>query len=302
VLVLVGGIGVVVGGDDVGETAVEGTVSMISGKAVGSRAGAGVQAATQNSMSRKNGRFINPSLRDKVYHLHCLEPVPLYHNTTCLGEPKLCLPNPQSVLRSWPMSETLPPLEQFVLTLFDIGAVQLGKFRLHSGKRSRIYLDLRLLVSHPQALRQAVAAYRTVLDQLSFDLLAATPLAGLPLGTALCLDMNKPLIYPRKTAKSYGTGKQIEGVWQVGQTAVVIDDLITSGDSILEAIVALKASGLQVNEAVVLIDREQGGVATMQEHGYKLHAATNISRVLAILEAHQRITSRERDKVMKSLG
>lgn len=199
------------------------------------------------------------------------------------------------------MSETLSPLEQFALTLFDIGAVQLGKFKLHSGKKSRIYLDLRLLVSYPQALRQAVSVYRTMLDQLSFDLLAATPLAGLPLGTALCLDLDKPLIYPRKTAKSYGTGKQIEGVWQVGQTAVVIDDLITSGDSILQAIVALKASGLQVNEAVVLIDREQGGIATLQEHGYKLHAAVKVSRILSILEEHQRISSKERSKVLKSL-
>ncbi|WP_420644095.1 orotate phosphoribosyltransferase [Candidatus Leptofilum sp.] len=199
------------------------------------------------------------------------------------------------------MSETLPPLEQLALTLYDIGAVQLGKFKLHSGKKSRIYLDLRLLVSHPAALRQATAAYRSVLEKLSFDLLAATPLAGLPLGTALCLDMDKPLIYPRKTAKSYGTGKQIEGVWQVGQTAVVIDDLITSGDSILQAIVALKASGLQVNEAVVLIDREQGGIANMQEHGYKLHATMTVSRILSVLEAHQRITGKERDKVIKSL-
>ncbi len=199
------------------------------------------------------------------------------------------------------MSEILPPLEQLALTLYDIGAVQLGKFKLHSGKKSRIYLDLRLLVSYPDALRQATAAYHAVLENISFDLLAATPLAGLPLGTALCLDMDKPLIYPRKTAKSYGTGKQIEGVWQVGQTAVVIDDLITSGDSILQAIVALKASGLQVNEAVVLIDREQGGGATMADHGYKLRAAMSISRVLHILEAHQRISSKERDKVLKSL-
>jgi uridine monophosphate synthetase len=199
------------------------------------------------------------------------------------------------------MSETLPLLDQFALTLFDIGAVQLGKFKLHSGKRSRIYLDLRLLVSHPQALRQAVAVYRTVLDTLSFDLLAATPLAGLPLGTALCLDLNKPLIYPRKTAKSYGTGKEIEGVWQVGQTAVVIDDLITSGDSILQAIVALKSSGLQVNDAVVLIDREQGGIATLQGHGYNLQAAVKVSRILSILEAHERISSKEREKVLRSL-
>ena len=87
----------------------------------------------------------------------------------------------------------------------------------------------------------------------------------------------------------------------VGQTAVVVDDLITSGDSILQAIVALKASGLQVNEAVVLIDREQGGIETMQEQGYKLHAAMSISRLLSILEEHQRISSKERDKILKSL-
>lgn len=199
------------------------------------------------------------------------------------------------------MSETLPPLEQFALTLFDIGAVQLGKFKLHSGRKSRIYLDLRLLVSHPQALRDAVAAYRTVLDGLTFDLLAATPLAGLPLGTALCLELDKPLIYPRKTAKSYGTGKEIEGVWQVGQTAVVVDDLITSGDSILQAIVALKAAGLQVKHAVVLIDREQGGIQTMQEQGYTLFAAMKISQLLAILEKYERITSKEHAKVVESL-
>lgn len=199
------------------------------------------------------------------------------------------------------MSEPLSPLEQFALTLFDIGAVKLGKFKLHSGKKSRIYIDLRLLVSYPQALRQAVAVYRTVLDHLSFDLLAATPLAGLPLGTALCLDLDKPLIYPRKTAKSYGTGKEIEGAWQVGQTAVVIDDLITSGDSILQAIVALKSAGLQVNDTVVLIDREQGGIATLQEHGYNLHAAVKVSRILSILEEHQRISGKEREKILKSL-
>lgn len=199
------------------------------------------------------------------------------------------------------MSEALPPREQFALTLFDIGAIQLGKFKLQGGRKSRVFLDLRLLVSHPQALRQAVAVYRTILDRLNFDLLATTPLAGLPFGTALCLDLDKPLIYPRKTAKSYGTGKEIEGVWQVGQTAVVIDDLITSGDSILQAIVALKAAGLQVNEAVVLIDREQGGVATLKEHNYKLHTAMKISHILTVLEEHQRISGKERNKALKSL-
>lgn len=197
--------------------------------------------------------------------------------------------------------EEVPPLEKFAVTLFDVGAVQLGKFVLHSGRTSRIYLDLRVLVSYPEALRQATAAYRQVLEKLSFDVLAAPPLAGLPFGTALCLDMSIPLIYPRKTAKSYGTGKEIEGVWEVGQTAVVIDDVITSGDSIMEAMIALKAAGLRVNEAVVLIDREQGGKEIMQEHGYTVHAAMTLTQLLGILEAHGRITDKQHAKVLKSL-
>lgn len=110
--------------------------------------------------------------------------------------------------------ETMPPvdLEPLALSLFDIGAVRLGQFVLHSGRRSPIYFDLRLLVSYPAVLRQVAAAYALVLRRLQFDILAAYPYAGLPIGTAIALEMNIPLIYPRKTAKSYGTGKQVEGV------------------------------------------------------------------------------------------
>jgi len=179
-----------------------------------------------------------------------------------------------------------PDLEQFALTLYDINAVRLGQFRLHSGVMSPIYLDLRMLVSHPAALRLATAVYQTLLADLEFDLLAAAPMAGLPLGTALCLALDRPLIYPRKTAKSYGTGKGIEGAYQIGQTAVLIDDLITSGDSILQAIVALKAAGLHVRDAVVLVDREQGGMDTLREAGYEPHAALTIRQLLSTLETH----------------
>jgi len=193
-------------------------------------------------------------------------------------------------------------LEELSLTLFDIGAVQLGKFRLHSGRTSRVYLDLRLLVSFPQALRLATTAYQQILEHLTFDLLAAPPLAGLPIGTSLCLAMDKPLIYPRKTAKSYGTGRSVEGHWQVGETAVIIDDIITTGDSVLQAIVSLKAAGLQLSEAVVLIDTEQGGVAAMQNMGYSAYAAITMTRLLAILESRDRISAKERAKALKFLS
>lgn len=192
-------------------------------------------------------------------------------------------------------------LTELALKLHDIEAVKFGTFTLHSGKKSRLYIDLRLLASFPQVMRLAARAYRQVLEKLSFDLLAATPLAGLPIGTAVSLDMDIPLIYPRQSTKSYGTGKQIEGKWEVGQTAVVVDDLITSGDSLLQGIAFLKAAGLHVNDAVVLIDRQQGGKEILKGEGYKLHSAISISQILDILEETGRISSKKRGKISSSL-
>ncbi|RMG92427.1 MAG: orotate phosphoribosyltransferase [Chloroflexi bacterium] len=192
-------------------------------------------------------------------------------------------------------------LRELVLSLHDIGAVRLGQFKLHSGRISPIYLDLRMLVSYPDILRLATAVYRELLTPLQFDRIAAAPMAGLPLGTAVALDMNIPLIYPRKTAKSYGTGKSIEGEWQVGETAVIIDDLITSGDSLLQAIATLKAAGLHIHDAVVLIDREQGGRQNLHELGYTLHTALTLTHLLTILEEENRITPAQRLKIVQAL-
>lgn len=194
------------------------------------------------------------------------------------------------------------PVEALVMTLHDIGAVQFGRFRLHSGKESKIYIDLRVLVSYPEALRQATAAYRLIVEPLDYDLLAATPLAGLPIGTALCLDLKKPLIYPRKTAKSYGTGKNIEGRWSIGQTVLVVDDLITSGDSILETIAAIKAAGMKVHDAAVLIDREQGGREMLENQGYRVHSVLTLHQLLDILVRYGRLTIPMRDEIISSLN
>lgn len=192
------------------------------------------------------------------------------------------------------------PLESLAITLFDIGAVQFGHFRLHSGRESYIYMDLRLLVSYPQALRQVAQAYQQILEKLSFDLLAAYPYAGLPIGTAIALEMNCPLIYPRKEIKSYGTGKLIEGKWQVGQRVVLIEDLVTSGKSIIQAIASLKAVGLHLNQTVVLIDREQGGRETVETEGHQLYAVMTLRQLLATLERTGRITGEQRDKVLRT--
>ena len=193
-------------------------------------------------------------------------------------------------------------LVSLALTLFDIGAVRFGEFALHSGRISPIYIDLRLLASFPDALRQAAAAYGSILEKMTFDLLAATPLAGLPIGTAISLDINVPLVYARTTAKGYGTGKQIEGKWEVGQRAVMVDDLITSGDSLLRGIKMLESAGLIVSEAVVLLDRQQGGREMLQSQGYTLSSAMTLVETLSVYEIERRITAEQHARVLESLS
>lgn len=200
--------------------------------------------------------------------------------------------------------EPLSPLETLAIKLYEIGAIQFGKFKLASGKKSTIYLDLRVLVSFPEVLREVAAIYHTFLNRLGlkFDLLTAPPMAGLPIGTALALEMNRPLIYPRKTAKNYGMGKGIEGTWKIGQTVLVIDDVVTSGGSIGQTIAVLKAAGLSVKDAVVLIDREQGGKKILGEEGYNLYSVMTLKYVLSILHDNDLISQKKYSKAIKSVS
>ncbi len=196
----------------------------------------------------------------------------------------------------------MPDIEQLALTLHDIGAVRFGQFRLHSGKDSPIYIDLRVLVSYPTVLKQVARAYAAILKPLKFDLLGAYPYAGLPLGVAISLELEIPLIYPRKEVKGHGTGKHVEGVWEIGQSVVLIEDLITSGKSIVEAFSALKAAGLQVQDVVVLIDRQQGGTAILAQQGIQVRPIMTLTQLLASLERHERITTRQRLEIIRALN
>lgn len=166
------------------------------------------------------------------------------------------------------------------LDLITSQCVRFGDFTLKSGRHSPIYLDLRRLIAHPAILRRAAQAYAQVLNGLSFDRLAGLPYAALPIGTAIALEMNRPLIYPRREAKDYGTKAVIEGDYAPGEVIAVIDDLATTGDTKIEAIEKLTTAGLVVRDIVVLIDREQGARAMLAQAGYTLHAVTTLRQLL----------------------
>jgi uridine monophosphate synthetase len=195
-----------------------------------------------------------------------------------------------------------PLLDEIALGLHALGAVRFGDFTLKSGKKSPIYIDLRLLVSDPILMGSVARALSAILSRLQYDRIAAIPYGGLPIGQAVSLSTGKPLIYPRREAKDYGTKKLIEGAYAAGETVVVLDDLITTGGSKIEALTPLQEAGLKVEDVVVLVDREQGGSGELAWKGIALHAALTLTQILDCLVRHGRIADAVRANVHAELG
>lgn len=185
--------------------------------------------------------------------------------------------------------------------LVAINAVKFGDFTLASGKQSPIYIDLRVLASHPRTLTLVARAYSDLLTKsnLQYDLIAALPYAALPIGTAVSLQTGCPLIYPRKEAKKYGTARTVEGEYSAGQTALVLDDLISTGGSKIKGAQPLRDAGLNVQDIIVLIDRSGGKAdAELSAHGLRLHSVMKLEELIAHL-ATQGIISDEQQEIVE---
>jgi len=186
--------------------------------------------------------------------------------------------------------------------LFDRECVRFGTFTLKSGVTSPIYIDLRRLVTYPELMRLAAKAYVAVARRLTFDRLAALPYAALPIGTAVSLAADWPLIYPRREAKEYGTQVAIEGIFEKGDVALVLDDVATRGDSKLEAFERLEGAGLVVNDVLVLIDREGGARELVVAAGKRFHAVFTLTELVAHWQASGRIDAARASEVQAFLA
>jgi len=163
--------------------------------------------------------------------------------------------------------------------LFDLGAVQFGDFTIsETTVSSPIFINPKLLIGNPAALRVASKLIQQEINLAQsmrrpkvhpFELVAGVPVGGLLLGTAYSLETNIPLIYPRLHPE--GAGKRgIEGRYWSGARALIIDDLITRGGSILDTAHFLEQHGVVVKDVIVLIDRGQGAAERLHQHGYNL--------------------------------
>jgi len=178
------------------------------------------------------------------------------------------------------MTATPKALASLIDALLEAGCIKFGEFTLKSGLKSPIYIDLRQIITYPKLLHQVGEAYLPILKDLEFERIAGLPYAAIPIATAISLAGNYAMIYPRKEIKEYGTKAEIEGEYHAGETAVVIDDLATTGGSKFEAIEKLAAAGLKVTDVVVLIDRQSGAKESLKQAGFSMHAVLTITQML----------------------
>lgn len=193
-------------------------------------------------------------------------------------------------------------IDQLSESLHRIGAVRFGEFRLKDGRLSPFYLDLRSLVSHPHLLGEIGTALAQRAASLTYDRIAGLPYAGLPIGVAMSLAANRPLIYPRKEVKEYGTGRLIEGAYAAGERAILVDDVITSGSAKIEAAAPLRAEKLIVEDIVVIVDRRQRPTPQLEDSGMRVHSLATVRGLLGALTTRRAITTGDMERALDFLG
>jgi orotate phosphoribosyltransferase len=174
-------------------------------------------------------------------------------------------------------------VKEFSTFLHKNKIIRFGDFTLASGKKSSYYVDLRLVPSYPHEFRKMVKYLQNeIIKDIGldkFDSLVSVPTGGLVIASALAIETVKPLIYVRSKPKDYGTSKSVEGKIVEGMKVVMIDDVATTGGSVVNGIMSLKEAKIKVEDAYVIVNRMEGADKALKDQGVTLHSITNVMQI-----------------------
>lgn len=186
-----------------------------------------------------------------------------------------------------------------------IGALKFGAFTLTSGKLSSYYVDLRVVPSFPNAYLKVCNAFIDMVKNDvgidNFDRISGIPTAGVPFASVIAYTLQKPFLYTRSDTKVHGRGRRVEGILMPGDRVLVIDDLITTGKSVLDAVEAIATEGGVVKDVVVLIDREEGGRRALAKRGVSLRYLAKMSEVAKVLYERESLSEDQYRDIMRQI-
>jgi orotate phosphoribosyltransferase len=159
-----------------------------------------------------------------------------------------------------------------------------GDFVLRSGKRSAYYLDKYRFETDPELLRALGERLAQALREAEPEAkrIAGPALGAVALAASAAMASGVPFIIVRGETKGYGTGNRIEGPYQAGEIVCLVEDVVTSGGALAEAVAALRDAGLVVRAAVCVVDREEGGSDALARAGVRLRSLYRASDLLAV--------------------
>jgi len=197
-------------------------------------------------------------------------------------------------------------VKEFATFLYQNGAIKFGDFKLSSGKDSSYYIDLRLVPSFPHQFRKMIKTLQNTISEKigfeNFDCIASVPTSGLVIASALAIEIVKPLIYIRQKPKEYGTENVIEGKIAKGTTVLLVDDVATTGLSLINAIKPLKNAGMVVTDAFTIINRFEGAREALATENVRLYEITDIMTLATLLHKENLVNDQTLERVKKQIG
>jgi orotate phosphoribosyltransferase len=185
-----------------------------------------------------------------------------------------------SKLRPETKQESDTEKKELIAALKACGAVRYGDFTLASRKKSKYYIDIKKASTDPRTLKLIARQSAVRVKAMNVNIIAGVELGGVPLATAVSMEIELPLLIVRKAVKDYGTKSRFVGDLKPGDKIVILEDVTTSGGSVRDAIEIIRETGANVKYVISVVDREEGAKENLGEVGAELVPLVTASDLL----------------------